>query len=260
MSEASSLKQGTHCFVVTADQQDSRHQDDAVPAALDLLAEVPTTLPFERAAGDEIQGVLASGTDVVRTVGLLLRTGAWRVGIGIGTLETPSDPGADGGTPLPQPESSHDDPPRRSVREARGPAFIAARRAVERSHRAPWPVAVDANRSVDAAVPPAQAAPILHAEAALWLWAALLGRRTAEGWEVVDLRQQADSQKEVAQQLDVSPSAVSQRLRTAGWVEDQRGQELAASLLEAAWDSCATLSDGDDDARVTASERREEDA
>lgn len=228
MSEGTALKapMRKRRFVVTADQQSSRHRADAVPGMLGVLSDLPGAptadggLVFDRAAGDEIQGLVTSGAAVVEVVQALLRAGGWRIGIGLGPVEEP----------LPT-----------SVREARGPAFIAARRAVERSHRCPQPVALDANTGVDAELHAPESSPLRHAETALWLWAAVLARRTDEGWEVAELMQAASTQKEVAATLGVSPSAVSQRLRTAGWVESRRGAALVAALLEAAHDDCATL-------------------
>ena len=116
---------------------------------------------------------------------------------------------------------------------------------MERSHRCPQPVALDANTGVDAELDAPESSPLRHAETALWLWAAVLARRTDEGWEVAELMQAASTQKEVAATLGVSASAVSQRLRTAGWVESRRGATLVAALLEAAHDDCATLGAGD---------------
>ncbi|WP_374929160.1 hypothetical protein [Kytococcus sedentarius] len=228
MNEGRTLKHSMRGrrFVVTADQQSSRHRADAVPGMLGVLSDLPGAptadggLAFDRAAGDEIQGLVTSGAAVVEVVQALLRTGGWRIGIGLGPVEEPLAP---------------------SVREARGPAFIAARRAVERSHRCPQPVAVDANAGVDTAVDAPGSSALRGAETALWLWAAVLARRTDEGWEVAELMEQASTQKDVAATLGVSASAVSQRLRTAGWVESQRGAELVATLLEAAADDCATL-------------------
>lgn len=212
------MGEGQGLIVITADQRASRRHADAVPGALEALAALPTatlprSLPFERTAGDEIQGVTPSAEAAVDTIGTLLRTGQWQVGIGLGPVEEP----------LP-----------RSVRSARGPAFIAARRAVERAHRCPQDLAVDANVGVDEPAAGGIEQAVLAAEGALWLWAALLSRRTAEGWEVTDLLERSDSQKAVARTLGISPSAVSQRLRTAGWTEGRRGGILCADLLAAA--------------------------
>ncbi|MBA2445579.1 MAG: winged helix-turn-helix transcriptional regulator [Nocardioidaceae bacterium] len=42
------------------------------------------------------------------------------------------------------------------------------------------------------------------------------------------------TQREVAEQLGISASAVSQRLRRAGHLEEQRGRTLACALLHMA--------------------------
>ena len=73
--------------------------------------------------------------------------------------------------------------------------------------------------------PPARAL-----ETTLWLWAAVLGRRTSRGWEVADLAAEGLSYDEIARRLGISPSAVSQRAAAAGIVESRRARELAADL------------------------------
>jgi len=69
----------------------------------------------------------------------------------------------------------------------------------------------------------------------LWLWAAVLDRRTAKGWEVADLVDQGLSYDEAGKRLGISQSAVSQRAQAAGLVEGRRAREvvthLAARLL-----------------------------
>ena len=108
-------------FVITADQVDSRRFHDRVPAALTLLARSPAraagaSRSFERTAGDEIQGVCEGAEEVLDIVTTLIRHGQWRIGIGIGPVD------------LPLPESP---------REGRGPAFVAARDAVQAAHPVP---------------------------------------------------------------------------------------------------------------------------
>ena len=64
----------------------------------------------------------------------------------------------------------------------------------------------------------------------LWLWAAVLARRTARGWEAADLVDEGLSYEETGRRLGVSQSAVSQRAQAAGIVEGRRARELATEL------------------------------
>ncbi len=223
-------------YVVTADQVGSRTGTDRVPQtllALDGLSPAPTR-PFERTAGDEIQGVSDTPGGVLEIVTSLVRQGDWRIGIGIGPVELP----------LPA-----------SPREGRGPAFIAAREAVAAAHPVAAQLAV--RLGMPAATSPAATAHAATsdpaggrratadgelqrqrhtdlAEGALWLLVRLLRTRTPEGWEVTDLLSEGHPQREVARRLGISPSAVSQRVRRAGWAEQQRGESLVAYHLSVA--------------------------
>jgi DNA-binding NarL/FixJ family response regulator len=67
-------------------------------------------------------------------------------------------------------------------------------------------------------------------ESAVWLWAALLGRRTARGWEVADLVDQGLTYDQTASRLGITQSAVSQRAAAAGIAEGRRARELVAFL------------------------------
>ena len=73
-----------------------------------------------------------------------------------------------------------------------------------------------------------------YAESALIALRALAGRRTAEGWEVVDLIERGSTQRVVAQQLGITQAAVSQRLTAAGHDELNRLAGLATITLAAA--------------------------
>ena len=68
----------------------------------------------------------------------------------------------------------------------------------------------------------------------MWLWAALLGRRTEKGWEVVDLVDRGLSYEAAGQELGISQSAVSQRAAAAGLVEGRRARELVEAWARAA--------------------------
>jgi len=185
--------------VVTVDQVGSRGAADLVDPALGELADIPSVRAFERTAGDEFQGVLDDPDALARVVEHLLRGDEWSVGIGFGAVDLP----------LPT-----------SARAGRGAAYQRAREAVDAAKGGPWGVCVRG--------PDSERAGAL--EAALWLWAALLARRTPGGWEVADLLDSGASHAAAARSLGVTPPAVSQRARAAGIVEGRRARELASYL------------------------------
>jgi hypothetical protein len=193
--------------VVTVDQVGSRGAADLVDSTLEALDGIPMLRGFERTAGDEFQGVLAEPAALPRVVEPLLRTDVWSVGIGIGEVDEP----------LPA-----------TARAGRGTAYEHAREAVDAAKGTPWRVCVRGPEPDAAAL-----------ESALWLWAALLARRTPRGWQVADLLEGGASHAEAAKSLGISPPAVSQRARAAGIVEGRRARELAAYLT-------ARLLDGSD--------------
>ncbi len=195
-------------FVLTIDQAGSRSTTDRIPDLLDLLAPIPTALPWERSVGDEAQGALTRAGDVVDAVLLCLRSGGWYVGIGIGGVEEPFP---------------------RSPREARGSAFVAARRAVERAKKTGEraPLAVEA--------PDGGARAAAEAEGVLALLGRhVLGRSEAE-WRILDLLQPGErgTQTAVARTLGISPQAVSKAAARAAWHEEHAVRPAAARLL--AW-------------------------
>jgi hypothetical protein len=200
-------------LVLTADQKASSRQGDRVPAALAALEaalgsgpDSGVALPFERTVGDEIQGVLSSPAAAVRAITELVRLGDWRIGLGVGPVDTP----------LPE-----------STRAASGPAFLAARDAVD-TGSSPADLRVVHADGADHYGGPDRAR---QAESALWLLTVLLRRRTPEGWEIVDMADTGLSGRDIADRLQISPSAVSQRLARAALHEGRRGAELAESLL-----------------------------
>jgi hypothetical protein len=191
--------------VLTVDQDGSREGQDEVPAALASLEQVPTRLAFERTVGDEFQGVLDDPAALVAALEPLLRAGSWNIGIGVGVIETP----------LPD-----------HARAGRGSAYLAAREAVTAAKNSPWHVraaADDGDRDAVRAL-----------ESAVWLWAALLGRRTPRGWEVADLVDQGLTYDETAKRLSITQSAVSQRAAAAGIAEGRRARELVGYLVRTA--------------------------
>ncbi|MFC5381715.1 hypothetical protein [Aquipuribacter nitratireducens] len=175
-------------FVLTADQRGSRSSADRVGAGLRLLAGVVATPArgFERTAGDELQGVLDDADDVVRAVLALVRDGAWSVGVGVGAVERP----------LPA-----------STRAGRGPAFTAAREAVEAAKQRPFRAAV---------VGAGRCAPVAaDADAVLALVLAVEARWSAEAVEAVGLVESGLTQTAAAERLGVTRQAVGQRLQAA---------------------------------------------
>jgi hypothetical protein len=192
-------------FVLTVDQRHSRRTTDRVEALLRDLSPRRSDLvrAFERTAGDEVQGVVASPDVVVDLVLLLVRDRAWSVGVGVGPVDDP----------LPE-----------STRAGSGPAFLAARAAVTAAKSRSTCLAVSGSEQVGAR----------RAQTALDLVAALLQRRTERGAEAASLAHQGLNQLQVAARLGVSKQAVSQRLQAADWYLEAPGRELAAYLLSEA--------------------------
>ncbi len=172
---------------------------DRVGDVLDALSRHTVLRPFERTAGDEIQGVLEDAATVVDVAVELVEDGHWSVGIGIGAVEEP----------LPA-----------VTRAGRGAAFEAARRAVTRAKSAPGSIAVEGTKSAAG-----------DAETVLILLAYVAARRTEEGRVAVQLMRGGSTQVVAAQRLGISKQAVSQRLSVAGWAAESRARDLAARLL-----------------------------
>lgn len=185
-------------LVLTVDQRGSRRGPDRVPAVLDRLRDVAVLRVFERTAGDELQGVLDDPASLPAVVEPLLREQAWSIGIGVGPVDRP----------LPE-----------HARAGSGAAYLQARAAVTAAKTSPWHIRVAGDG------PAAR-----QLESALWLWAAVLARRTERGWEVADLVDQGLSYDETARRLGISQSAVSQRAQAAGIVEGRRARELVTHL------------------------------
>jgi hypothetical protein len=187
-------------FVITADQVDSRHRPDLVDVTLEglnLRYGSALTLPVEQNSGDEIQGLTDDAEAALDIIFELTRASQWSVGCGIGPIDEL----------LPK-----------TVRAARGPAFVAARQAVTKAKQSPYRFALRSSRS-SAADP----GPLVT------LAIALRARRTLEGWEVYDLLRSGLTQREIAQRLGVSPQAVSQRI----WAANIRTELDARADLQA---------------------------
>lgn len=192
---------GQTFMVLTVDQRDSRAGTDLVPHAERVLAPLSFHRGIERTAGDEFQAVIADSATLLDAVEQLVRLGTWNIGIGLGRVEQP----------LPS-----------STRAGRGEAFVLAREAVTSAKATPARIRV---------VGPGPNARWL--ETILWLWVGILNRRTAGGWEVADQLHRGLRQEEVALNLHISRSAVSQRAQAAGIVEADRARELAIHLADA---------------------------
>jgi hypothetical protein len=188
-------------FVLTVDQIQSRAQQDLVEATLAGLGKVDTLLPFTRTVGDEFQGLVANPASVVDVTLSLMRTVAWHIGIGIGAVQQP----------LPS-----------DARQARGPAFLAARSAVEAAKKQSTHLSV---RSVPDRVE------AHDAEIPFRLLIALQLRRSPQGWEAAELMDRGLTQAAAASTLAITRQALSQRLQAAHWSLDREARLVLARLL-----------------------------
>lgn len=173
-------------FVITADQVDSRNQPDRAGEMIEVLTRElgdALALPVDRTAGDEIQLLIRTAEATLTAILVLTRASQWSVGCGLGEV----------GTPLPP-----------NAREASGPAFIAARAAVEIAKKRDTRFAV---RGGDAA---------RDIESLTDLLLQLRARRSAQGWELYDLLTAGATQAIAAERLGISPQAASKRARAAG--------------------------------------------
>lgn len=196
-------------FVITADQVDSRNDRDR---AGELIAELSArfapgfVLPPDQTAGDEIQVMMTDARLALETILAIHRADHWSIGLGLGGVRVP----------LPA-----------STRQAAGTAFIAARDAVTRSKRADTRFALDAaERTAHESLSAAEV------EALINMLLLLRQRRTAEGWEAVDLLQEGLSQVDAAARLGISTGAVSQRVKSAAWRVEQAVRPALIRLLE----------------------------
>jgi hypothetical protein len=157
-------------------------------------------LPFVRTAGDEMQAVLGNPAGLSDLLDDVLDGHAWWIGLGIGEITRL------GG----------------SSRESAGPAFKAARDAIDAAKRdrgAPGPTVRGT---------PAELSESL--QAALAGVAFIRAKRTDRQREVVAATRRADAQRAAAEQLGITHQAVSDALRAAGYNAEQQLRVLVGRL------------------------------
>lgn len=191
-------------FVLTIDQRSSRDQADRVPQLLALLSQVDAVLPFERTAGDEVQGLLDSADSVVAAFERVTRSGGWSFGLGVGPVDGP----------LPD-----------SVRATRGPALLLARDAVEAAKKTP---------PAHCAVRAGDQQSAREVEALLQLLGLVLQRRTPAQWRVVDAVAATASRAQAAERLQVTVQAISKALLASADDVVRGVYPLLARLLDEA--------------------------
>ena len=207
-------------IVLTADQRGSRTGSDLVGPGLALLTRVvPDPLrTFERTAGDELQGVPGSAALAVAALQALVADGHWSVGLGVGPVELP----------LPS-----------STRAGRGPAYTAAREAVEAAKERHHHVSLVAEGLPDDA-----ARTVADADAVLSLALTVALRWSEEAREAIALVRGGASQTEAARTLGVTRQAVGQRLGAALFRQHAEAVGVVVRLLEQADLACAQAGAG----------------
>lgn len=189
-------------IVVVIDQKSSRARSTVpIQRLLESLdSDRRLEVRWERTMGDELQALLERPRVLPFVIEAGIRHDAW-IGIGIGQVEERG----------------------RSVLESTGSAFLHARQAVEAAKKVPWGcTATGVNEWCS----------IL--DQSLALYGTLLRQRTPEGWEVVERRDNSRSAIEVAKSLDVTPQAVTKRLRAAQYRAALKGRDLIAALASVA--------------------------
>jgi hypothetical protein len=134
----------------------------------------------------------------------LTRTGQWSVGIGIGTVNSPYVA---------------------SVRAANGPAFIAARTAIDRAKKSPAKCAIESEPTSELA---RDIDPLLE------LLLLMRNRRTDNGWQLFELLNTGITQADAAEKLGIPPQSAIQRALVAGLRTEEDAVVALANLLERA--------------------------
>ncbi|MFN7243169.1 MAG: hypothetical protein ACK4M5_07930 [Dietzia cercidiphylli] len=197
-------------YVVTIDQRGSRVAEDLVPGLLGALADVPCAAAFERTAGDEVQGLLADAAAVRSALLVALRGGEWHCGVGAGEVD--------------------DDSYASGTRAGRGPAYLAARDAVEAAKGLSGSVAV----RVPAEGGKEAADWAADCEAVWALTAPLVLDRTEAQWRVVDAVDRSPTQAAAAHDLDITPASVNGALRLSRIREERAAYPALDRLLAGA--------------------------
>lgn len=186
-----------------------------MPQLLSALKDIAVLAPFERTVGDEVQGIPEDAAATYEVIRQTIRLGRWHIGIGVGegTL------GIDG-----------------AARSGSGPAFIAAREAVEVSKTLRSSFAL---RRGCAETKKEEHHYVSDAQAAIGLWINLLQRRSNAQWEAIDLLEQGKNGKEAARMLEISEQAFSQRRIASGYEEEKAARPLILRLLQLVHDRTA---------------------
>ena len=190
-------------IVILLDQRASSARPDLVDAGsqrLNTRFAGSLALPFVRTAGDEMQAVLSDPAALEPLLADILDGGDWWTALGVGTIVHVAD----------------------SARASSGPAFKAAREAIEaskRDRRSPGPAVRGEPRVLATSL-----------QAALAGWGFIRGKRTPRQREVVAAVEQAESQRAAAAALGITQQTVSDALAAAGHGAERQLRELIASL------------------------------
>lgn len=198
-------------FVISADQIDSRSTPDLVAAAKELINSdfaPQLTLPADRNAGDEIQVLTNDASAVLRIALLLLRSGQWSVGLGVGPVRQP----------LPA-----------ETREASGPAFNAARQAVTDAKKRATRFAVCVDNAISSGRDWSEA---LDAQSLVDMLLELRRKRSVQGWEMFDQLNVSGTQAAAAKALGISAAAASSRSIAASLTIERDATPSLVRLLE----------------------------
>lgn len=190
-------------FVLTIDQKASRQSEDRVPWLLHQFQRFPTLTPFQRSAGDEVQGVLDDPQSVVEVLVLLMHDRGWHCGLGIG-------PGSFLNQSVPV------------AAEGTGEAFYIARDAVEQSKKQKQAIVLNAS---------AESLNVLLARTLLHTLQIIYNARTPRQQEVIAAYKNFGRMDMVAQELGVSASAISQSLAASHYDFEQQVLQQLEELL-----------------------------